>query len=160
MLFLRALLAFLVLPVFFCIILPPILTYFDPRSGDGWLAGLVFMAFGLAVIVWCARDFYVAGKGTVAPWDPPKRLVAVGLYRFTRNPIYIGDLRLVAGWAVVTGSPYVAWYLVILAIGFHLRVISYEEPWLGKNFPSEWASYSANVPRWLPRLRPWAGPHI
>ena len=118
------------------------------------------MAFGLAVIVWCARDFYVAGKGTVAPWDPPKRLVAVGLYRFTRNPIYIGDLLLVAGWAVVTGSPYVAWYLVILAIGFHLRVISYEEPWLEKNFPSEWASYSANVPRWLPRLKPWLGPKV
>ncbi|MGO9116060.1 MAG: methyltransferase family protein [Desulfomonilaceae bacterium] len=160
MLFLRALLAFLVLPVFFCLILPPILTYFDPRSGDGWSVGLVFIAFGLAVIVWCARDFYVAGKGTVAPWDPPKRLVAVGLYRFTRNPIYIGDLLLVAGWAVVTGSHYVAWYLVILAIGFHLRVISYEEPWLEKNFPSEWASYSANVSRWLPRLRPWADPHI
>ncbi len=160
MLFLRALLAFLVLPVFFCLVLPPIIAYFDPGSGNGWLGGLAFMAFGSAVVAWCARDFYVAGKGTIAPWNPPKHLVSVGLYRFTRNPIYIGDLFLVAGWALVTGSHWVALYVVILASGFHLRVISYEEPWLARNFPSEWESYSANVRRWLPRSTPWTGPQV
>jgi protein-S-isoprenylcysteine O-methyltransferase Ste14 len=156
MLLLRALLAFLALPVFFCLVLPPILAYFDPRSGYGWLIGLVLVGCGLAIILRCTRDFYVAGKGTVAPWDPPRQLVVVGLYRFTRNPIYIGDLMLVGGWALVTGSPCVGWYLVILAIGFHLRVIFYEERWAARNFPSEWAAYSANVPRWLPRLTPWS----
>ena len=155
MLFLRALFAFLALPVFFCLILPPILAHLDPRSGDGWLIGLVLMGCGLATVIKCARDFYAAGKGTVAPWDPPKHLVSVGLYRFTRNPIYIGDLILVGGWALVTGSRWVGCYGVILALAFHLRVIFHEERRLARNFPSEWAAYSANVPRWLPRLRPW-----
>ena len=160
MLFLRALLAFLALPVFFCVLLPPILAHFDPNSGKGWPVCFVLVGCGLAIIVWCARDFYIAGKGTVAPWDPPKQLVVVGLYRFTRNPIYIGDLLLVGGWALVTGSLWVGWYLVILAIGFHLRVIFYEERWAARNFPSEWAAYSANVPRWLPRLTPWSASQV
>ncbi len=160
MLFFRALLAFLALPVFFCIVLPPILAHFDPRNAGGWNFGFIVIACGLAIVILCARDFYIAGKGTLAPWDPPKRLVAVGLYRFTRNPIYIGDLILVGGWALVTGSPWVGWYLLILAIGFHLRVIFHEERWLARNFPSDWADYSANVPRWLPRLTPWTASRI
>jgi len=160
MLFLRALLAFLALPVFFCLVAPPVLAQLDPRSGDGWLIGLVLMGCGLAIVIWCARDFYVAGKGTLAPWDPPRRLVAVGLFRFTRNPMYIGALTLVAGWALVTGSPWVGWYLIVLAVAFHLRVIFHEERWLARNFPSDWAAYSANVPRWLPRLRPWTASQV
>ncbi len=160
MLFLRALVSFLVLPGFFCLLLPPILAYFDPRSGNGWDFGFVLIGCGLAVVLQCARDFYVAGKGTVAPWDPPKHLVVVGLYRFTRNPIYVGDLILVSGWALTTGSHWVGFYLVILAVGFHLRVIFHEEPRLSRNFPSEWAVYSANVPRWFPRFTPWSAPEI
>jgi protein-S-isoprenylcysteine O-methyltransferase Ste14 len=156
MLFLRALLAFLTLPVSFCLVLPPILAHLDPRSGGGWSIGAASIGFGFAIVVKCARDFYVAGKGTVGPWDPPKRLVAVGLFRFTRNPIYIGDLIIVAGWTLVTASPWVGCYLVILAISFHLRVIFHEERRLARNFPSEWAAYSANVPRWLPRSTPWS----
>ncbi len=159
MLFLRALFAFLVLPVFFCIVLPPILANFDPQRWGGSLIGLLLIGWGLVIVILCARDFYVAGKGTVGPWDPPRRLVVVGLYRFTRNPIYIGDLILVAGWAMVTGSPWVGWYLIILAIGFHLRVIFHEERWLARNFPSDWTAYSASVPRWLPRLTPWNASH-
>ena len=160
MLLLRAIYAFLALPVFFCLVAPPILAYFDPSSGDGWNFGFVLMACGLAIVVRCARDFYAAGKGTIGPWDPPKHLVTVGLYRFTRNPIYIGDLILIAGWALGAGSPWIGWYLVILAIGFHLRVIFHEELWLASNFPSDWAVYSANVPRWLPRLTPWTPSRI
>ncbi len=154
MLILRSLLSFLALPALFCLFLPPVLAYLDPNSGAGYKFGYLFMIFGLGIVVWCAHDFYSAGKGTLAPWDPPTHLVSVGLYRFTRNPIYIGDLILVAGWALVTGSSWIGSYFIILAIGFHLRVISYEEPWLARNFPLEWAEYSQNVPRWIPRLKP------
>jgi protein-S-isoprenylcysteine O-methyltransferase Ste14 len=93
----------------------------------------------------------VSGKGTLAPWDPPKHLVIVGLYRFTRNPMYVGVLLMTAGWSLLAGSPSLAGYVVILAIAFHLRVVLFEEPRLRKQFGEEWASYSATVSRWMPR---------
>jgi protein-S-isoprenylcysteine O-methyltransferase Ste14 len=70
--------------------------------------GLALLAVGLVLLLWCARDFFVSGRGTLAPWDPPKRLVIVGLYRFVRNPMYIAVLILLAGWSVATGSRLVA----------------------------------------------------
>ncbi len=70
------------------------------------------------------------GKGTLAPLDPPKKLVTVGLYRFVRNPIYIGVVGFVAGWSLIAGSRRMAVYAAVLALGFHLRVIFYEEPTL------------------------------
>jgi protein-S-isoprenylcysteine O-methyltransferase Ste14 len=68
----------------------------------------------VVVLLWCVRDFYVSGRGTLAPWDPPKHLVVVGLYRFTRNPMYIGVLMVVGGWGLRAGSPVLGMYLVVL----------------------------------------------
>jgi protein-S-isoprenylcysteine O-methyltransferase Ste14 len=99
------------------------------------------------------RDFYVAGKGTLAPWDPPKHLVVVGLYCFVRNPMYVGILIFLIGWALVMGSRWLAAYAVVLAIAFHLRVVLYEEPRLRRHFPEEWDAYAAAVSRWWPRIR-------
>ena len=109
---------------------------------------------GLLLLLWCVRDFYVSGQGTLAPWHPPKHLVAVGLYRRVRNPMYIAVLTIVLGWSVPCGSARLALYLRALAVGFHLRVVLHEEPWLRRQFTEEWAAYSASVSRWLPRLTP------
>lgn len=155
--FARALFAFLVLPGVFAFVLPWILISVDPWRGEGWAWGFVVLGCGLAILLWCVRDFYVSGRGTLAPWDPPRHLVAVGLYRFTRNPMYIGVLTLLGGWGLAFGSPLIGGYWIALAVGFHLRVILHEEPWLAKRFASEWAAYSAAVPRWLPRLSRWRG---
>jgi len=106
-------------------------------------------------LLWCVRDFYLSGKGTLAPWDPPKNLVIIGLYRHARNPMYIGVLMLVSGWSAVLSSPLLLLYTIALAIGFHIRVIIHEEPWLRSTFGDEWIIYSKNVNRWLPRLKPW-----
>jgi protein-S-isoprenylcysteine O-methyltransferase Ste14 len=119
--------------------------------------GVVVVAAGLAVLLWCVRDFYASGRGTLAPWDPPRHLVVVGLYRFVRNPMYVGVLTLVAGWGLLAGSPLIAVYAVALAVVFHLRVILFEEPWLARTFGEEWKRYSAAVSRWLPRRAPWNG---
>jgi protein-S-isoprenylcysteine O-methyltransferase Ste14 len=108
---------------------------------------------GFLLLLWCVRDFYVSGKGTLAPWDPPKRLVVVGLYRFVRNPMYVAVLTVVAGWSLAFGSRWLGLYLGILAVAFHLRVLFYEEPWLSRQFGADWVAYSKAVPRWLPR--PW-----
>ena len=114
--------------------------------------GAVPLGIGVVMLLWCVRDFYVSGRGTLAPWDPPKRLVIVGLYRFTRNPMYVGISLLLFGWSLLAASPLLAGYTVFLALLFHLRVVLYEEPRLKRQFDEEWASYAATVPRWLLRL--------
>jgi protein-S-isoprenylcysteine O-methyltransferase Ste14 len=152
---LRALLAFLLLPGVFAIVLPPVIALLDPWRGETSHLGYALLAIGALVVLSCVRDFYVAGKGTLAPWDPPQRLVVVGLYRHARNPMYLGVLLTVAGWALLTWSPLVAVYVVVLAIAFHLRVVAYEEPWLARRFPSQWAAYASAVRRWVPRASAW-----
>ena len=155
--FLRAFRAFLILPGVAAFIAPPLLASIDPwRTGVFW-PGAVVMFLGVVLLLWCVRDFYVAGKGTLAPWDPPKTLVVVGLYRFVRNPMYVGVITLVVGWSVLLTSPVLFGYALALAIAFHVRVLVHEEPWLESQFGSDWVRYRAAVRRWLPRLVPWRG---
>jgi len=151
----RALLAFIALPGLVAIVVPPIIAAIDPWRVGPARTGLVVMAAGALVLVWCVRDFFVAGRGTLAPWDPPKSLVVVGLYRHTRNPMYVGVLVLVLGWAMTLGSPALGAYAILLAVAFHLRVLIHEEPWLASQFGPQWHAYAAAVPRWLPRFTPW-----
>jgi protein-S-isoprenylcysteine O-methyltransferase Ste14 len=155
----RALAAFLILPGTFAGMLPFIIMSLDRWRGAGWSGGAMLLVTGLLGLLWCVRDFYVSGKGTLAPWDPPHRLVVVGLYRYTRNPMYISVLTIVSGWAVLSGSPLLFGYLVLLGVMFHLRVLTYEERVLSQQFPDEWEAYAGNVRRWLPRPRPWSASH-
>ncbi|HBC87403.1 MAG TPA: hypothetical protein DCZ94_10645 [Lentisphaeria bacterium] len=148
--FLRALIAFLILPCVFGGIAPLLLSHADPWRGHGIIIpGAIVMGSGLFLLLWCVRDFYVAGKGTLAPWDPPKHLVVVGLYRYSRNPMYISLLTLIGGWALLAASPLIAGYLLFFAVAFHLRVVFYEEPCLSKLFGQEWTDYKAKVSRWI-----------
>jgi protein-S-isoprenylcysteine O-methyltransferase Ste14 len=155
--FARALLAFIALPGMVAIVAPPAIASLDPWRGERWTAGAVVLLAGAVVLLWCVRDFYVSGKGTLAPWDPPRRLVVVGLYRFTRNPMYVGVLVMLCGWALYLRSPLLVAYTVALAAAFHARVVTYEEPWCASQFGAHWQAYAAAVPRWLPRRRPWYG---
>ena len=155
--FLRSLLSFFLLPGVVAFALPPLLAAIDPWRSAIWWQGAPLILIGIVLVLWCIRDFYVVGKGTLAPWDPPKHLVLVGLYRYVRNPMYVGVLILVSGWAVYLASPILALYVIALAVAFHIRVIVNEEPLLNSRFGDEWVRYSANVGRWFPRLRPWRG---
>jgi len=138
--FLRALISFLVLPGTVAGLIPARVVSTDRGRGHGLIFGAVPFAIGVVMLLWCVRDFYASGKGTLAPWDPPKCLVIVGLYRFTRNPMYVGIALLLGGWSLLAASPLLAEYTVILAIAFHLRVLLYEEPRLKKQFGEQWAS--------------------
>ena len=149
--FLRALLAFLVLPGLAAFALPPLIAAMDPWRGATILPGAFVMLLGLVVLLWCVRDFYIAGKGTLAPWEPPKNLVIIGLYRFVRNPMYIGVLILVSGWALLFASPLLACYVFIVEVSFHIRVTVIEEPRLESHFGSQWQKYKSQVGRWLPK---------
>lgn len=151
--FLRALFAFLMVPVIVAGIVPYNLSLHDPYKSDGSLLGLIILGFGLSILLWCVRDFYVSGKGTLAPWDPPKNLVTVGLYRHVRNPMYVGVIFILLGWVVIRASPLVLGFTLLLSFVFYLRVKTHEEPWAEKHFSSEWLIYKNNVPRWLPQLK-------
>jgi protein-S-isoprenylcysteine O-methyltransferase Ste14 len=153
MLLVRAVLAFLALPAMVAGVVPWILLPFDGMRRPGSVLGWPVFLLGLAVLLWTVRDFYVIGKGTLAPWDAPRALVVLGLYRFTRNPMYIGVLCVVAGLSLLTGSLLLAAYSAFLAVSFHIRVVVYEERVLARDFPEEWTAYSGRVNRWLPVRR-------
>lgn len=114
--------------------------------------GLIPLAIGVAIYLWCAWDFATAGKGTPVVFDPPKRLVVRGLYKFVRNPMYVGILSILFGEALLFTSAYLFGYAVLVTTIFHSFVVLYEEPALGKKFGDEYRHYRARVPRWLPSL--------
>ena len=121
-----------------------------------WLAA-VPSVLGFAVALRCVWDFGWTGRGTPAPVAPPRRLVVVGLYRYVRNPMYLG---FAAGWIglwVVFGHPEPVLIAVVaaVALGVHLFVVFYEEPTLHRKFGADYDAYRRNVRRWWPRLRGW-----
>ena len=157
--FFRALLALLALPGMVAGAVPFVLSRFDPFRGDGTLFGLVMQGVGLALLLWCVRDFYVAGRGTLAPWDPPRSLVLVGLYRHVRNPMYVAVLCILLGWVVLTASPMILIFAGFMWLFFHVMVTTHEEPRAEETFGAEWRRYQASVRRWLPRVTPYdSGP--
>jgi protein-S-isoprenylcysteine O-methyltransferase Ste14 len=149
-LFWRALLAFVALPGIFAIAIPAMLAASELRSGGRFhVAGLLPLAAGFALLLWCVREFYVAGKGTLAPWAPPTRLVTSGPYRRSRNPMYVAVTSMLIGWALSFESKSIAWFAAIMILAFHLRVVFGEEPWLARTHGASWEEYKARVPRWL-----------
>jgi protein-S-isoprenylcysteine O-methyltransferase Ste14 len=148
-LFWRALVAFLALPGMVAFVVPWLLR---PRGVRFHAPGLLPLGLGTLLLLWCVRDFYVAGRGSLAPWAPPERLVTVGLYRFSRNPMYLAVLMILAGWALSFRGRGLWLYAATVAIGFHLRVVLGEEPWLARRHGDQWAAYAARVPRWLVAL--------
>jgi len=147
--FWRALLAFLALPgmVAYAIPLVVVRGALGRWPPNPW--GLVLVVAGSALLLACVREFYVAGRGTLAPWSPPTRLVISGPYRRTRNPMYLAVLAVLSGWAVLFGSTTLAIYAACVAVAFELRVILFEEPWAARTFGGDWQEYRSRVPRWL-----------
>jgi protein-S-isoprenylcysteine O-methyltransferase Ste14 len=120
--------------------------------GAAHLIGSMFLTIGVAIIVWCFIDFIRRGRGTLAPYDPPRRLVVAGLYKYTRNPQYVGVILVALSEAVLSGRTLLFGYAVFLALGYHLFVRFYEEPTLRRMFGEDYIHYCTVVSRWLPRL--------
>ena len=123
------------------------------RLGPARWVGLPPLVLGLAIILWCFAEFIRRGRGTPAPYDPPRKLVSAGLYRFVRNPQYVGVLLVAVGEALLAEASILVGYAACLAIAYHLLVRYYEEPTLGRLFGNSYARYRDAVPRWLPRWR-------
>lgn len=112
---------------------------------------------GVAIYLRCAWDFAVQGLGTPAPIDPPKRLVVSGLYRRTRNPMYLGVLILLLAECGLFAAFDLAVYASVVALLFHVFVVCYEEPILFARFGQSYRDYCAAVPRWAWALQPYCG---
>ncbi|MEW6232681.1 MAG: isoprenylcysteine carboxylmethyltransferase family protein [Chloroflexota bacterium] len=165
---LRHVLAILLLPFLAVVVVPAwLLTAFaasDHRWSDSsptvWLArtaGIGCLIVGFGLFSWCLRLFARVGQGTLAPWDPTRHLVAVGPYRFVRNPMISGVALMLIGQALLWGSWVVGLWAGVFIFINHFYFVWSEEPGLEARFGEAYRRYKANVPRWVPRLRPWSG---
>jgi protein-S-isoprenylcysteine O-methyltransferase Ste14 len=114
--------------------------------------GLMLIIAGVPGVVDSFARFALQGLGTPAPIAPTQKLVVTGLYRYVRNPIYVGVAAVIFGQALLFGDWRLLWYV------FHVFVLVYEEPTLKQTFGVQYEDFRANVPRWVPRLTPWRVP--
>jgi protein-S-isoprenylcysteine O-methyltransferase Ste14 len=149
--------------IFFLIILPGSVTvtipyYFILRChiviesfGFAQVGGLIAMTSGSYILLRCVRDFATNGRGTLAPVDPPRTLVVQGLYRYVRNPMYVGVMTMLFGKSLFFESMALLRYAIGCFLAFHLFVVLYEEPTLRSKFGESYVRYCSSVNRWLPR---------
>ena len=120
------------------------------------LLGLAVLGVGLVLFGASLRRFATEGEGTLAPWDPPRRLVVRGPYRFVRNPMISGVVFVLFAEALLLLSfPHATWALAFLGINL-VYIPLFEEPQLEQRFGDAYREYCRNVPRLVPRLRQWS----
>jgi protein-S-isoprenylcysteine O-methyltransferase Ste14 len=166
MMVLRHLLSILLLPFVMVVIVPRWLLRAWAASDTHWpdgtvtasaghIAGVVIFLGGFALFAWCVSLFARVGQGTLAPWDPTKRLVAIGPYQYMRNPMITGVVTMLAGEALFHGSRVTAiWAATFVAIN-QIYFMLLEEPGLERRFGAAYLEYKSAVPRWIPRTTPW-----
>lgn len=123
----------------------------EPGSTLAIILALPFLIFGAAIYTWCVWDFATLGRGTPLPLDAPKKLVVRGLYRHSRNPMYVGVLCIILGWLVMFQSLVLAAHALAVFTLFQLFITLYEEPHLRRVFGAEYENYCRKAGRWLPR---------
>jgi protein-S-isoprenylcysteine O-methyltransferase Ste14 len=129
------------------------------RTGSKIETGLfAYLAFplwliGLIILLWSFWNFLIQGRGTPAPIDPPKELVATGFYRYVRNPMYVAVLAIIIGHFLWFGYWSLLIYAIVVFVAFHTFVTYYEEPTLRRQFGAAYEDYLQRVPRWIPRFR-------
>jgi protein-S-isoprenylcysteine O-methyltransferase Ste14 len=119
-------------------------------------AGAIVGVIGLWLFAYSLAHFATRGRGTLAPWDPPRELVVSGPYRFVRNPMIFGVCFILAGEALVLRSAPHAWWAFVFTLANLILIPLVEEPMLRARFGRSYDEYAANVRRLIPRLEPWA----
>ena len=162
----RAWRSIIALPGVALIVLPGLILWmtdsFKPGWGlSSWLTvlpfsfGLILLGVGLALLISTIRLFVNRGKGTLAPWDPPKHLVVEGPYRYVRNPMHSGVFIALYGEGLLTGSVPILIFATAAFVFHWFYIPLMEERWLKEKFGEEYLVYKRNVPAWIPRLKPW-----
>lgn len=121
-----------------------------------WVSLSVFAA-GLGLGGWTGWLFLTRGRGTPAPWNPPKRLVVAGPYRYVRNPMISGVIAMLFTEAIFFDSLALISWAVLFSAANMVYMPLFEEPSLEARFGDDYRDYKRHVPRWLPRLTPWTG---
>lgn len=146
--------------------IPIVLTLITGAIEVGWglpmpvavlpvVVGAAFVAAGLSLMFRTISLFAAIGRGTLAPWDPTSKLVVLGPYRHVRNPMISGVMMVMLGETAILGSlPMLGWFAIFSTLNL-VFIPTIEEPRLTRQFGDEYATYRQNVPRWIPRLRPW-----
>jgi protein-S-isoprenylcysteine O-methyltransferase Ste14 len=117
--------------------------------------GGILIGVGLLLVIATIRLFAIVGNGTLAPWNPTQNLVVQGVYRHVRNPMISGVMTVLLGEAVLAASlPLACWFTVFVVVNAIYIPLS-EEPGLVQRFGNDYEAYRRNVPRWIPRLKPW-----
>ncbi|HQQ97951.1 MAG TPA: isoprenylcysteine carboxylmethyltransferase family protein [Cyclobacteriaceae bacterium] len=111
--------------------------------------GMLTFLVGLTVMITCIVSFARQGKGTLSPADPTTHLVAKGLYRYSRNPMYVGVMLILIGESIITSSQTLFVYSAFILLLFHMYVIFFEEPRLRKDFGEDYTRYCEEVRRWF-----------
>lgn len=113
------------------------------------LTGAGLFAFGFVILIVCIVRFATEGRGTLSPVDPTKKLVVKGLYRFSRNPMYVGVTSMLAGEILFWPSLKLAVYAAFVFAAFNLFIYFHEEPRLRRDFGADYEEYCRRVRRWL-----------
>ncbi len=148
------------------LVVPAVILYFTGAVDFGWglppptswllpLLGCALIGLGLLIMYKTISLFASVGEGTLAPWDPPRKLVVRGIYRYVRNPMISGVLFILLGEAALFGSlALLVWFLDFFAFqAIYMPLV--EERGLARRFGEDYLVYKRNVPRWIPRLTPW-----
>jgi len=133
------------------------LKFATPGPFQFWL-GILAASIGLGLSVWTSTLFMKVGEGTPAPWDPPKKLIIRGPYRYVRNPMISGVLSILLAEALLFQSWPVTVWMIVFFIGNTIYFPLMKEKGLEKRFGDDYREYKAHVPRWIPRVRAWSGP--
>jgi protein-S-isoprenylcysteine O-methyltransferase Ste14 len=153
--------AVLLLPGIVVLAVPALIVWRTGAELFWWPAvaalGVTLIALGLVLVARTVALFAAEARGTLAPWDPTAQLVVRGPYRYVRNPMISGVLLILLGEAALFGSlALLLWFLAVFVVNaIYFPLV--EEPGLKRRFGEEYQTYRAHVPRWFPRLRPWAG---
>lgn len=128
-------------------------TWPDPAPQEGLLGGILIALalLGASMVIWVSVTFVTKGKGTPIPIQPPQTFIAEGLYRFVRNPLYIGVLLILFAEAILFRSAWILLYTAVIWLALHTFAVLFEEPQLERRFGDAYRDYRAQTPRWLPR---------
>jgi protein-S-isoprenylcysteine O-methyltransferase Ste14 len=157
--------------VFFLVVAPGVVAGMVPWAISGWRCSPAFFAIeplrwlggalivaGVPILLDSFARFALEGLGTPAPLYPTERLIVTGLYRYVRNPMYLGVLAVIVGQALLLGDIGLVIYGAVICLAFDVFVMAYEEPVLRRRYGAQFNEYCAQVRRWLPRLTPYSGP--
>ena len=145
----RAITAFVVLPGVVAFVVPIWIGTSAGRPVRHVAIAALVLSLGTLLLVWCVREFYVTGRGTLAPWAPPRRLVMSGPYRWSRNPLYLALTLIYAGVGLIADDLWILVLLVPLLLLIHWGVVVREERYLEAKFGEAYSRYKERVRRWL-----------